>query len=181
MTKLTARYGIKQVVISAYHPQANGMVKRGHKPIMDALAKMEGGNLGSKWVDNLHAVLWADQLTVKTSTGMSLFWMVCGQEPVLPIDLEIPTWRILPWDRIETTADLLAIRGRQLQRWDTDIEEAAHHLQRMRQQGQELFDDTHRLRTDELKAGDLVLLFDSERKKNMSSDVKLTPRWNGPY
>ena len=43
---LTARYGIKRVAVSAYHPQANGMVKRGHKPIVDALAKMTNGGEG---------------------------------------------------------------------------------------------------------------------------------------
>lgn len=49
---LAARYGIKRVVTSAYHPQANEMIERGHRPIIDALSKMPG-----KWVENFHAVL----------------------------------------------------------------------------------------------------------------------------
>ena len=40
VAELTRRYGIKRVVVSAYHPQANGMIERGHKPIVDALSKM---------------------------------------------------------------------------------------------------------------------------------------------
>ena len=38
--ELALRYGIKRVVVSAYHPQANRMIERGHKPIVDALAKL---------------------------------------------------------------------------------------------------------------------------------------------
>ncbi len=37
--ELAERYGIKRVVVSAYHPQANGMIERGHKPIVDVLSK----------------------------------------------------------------------------------------------------------------------------------------------
>ena len=57
--ELTQRLGIKRLVVSAFHPQANGMVKRGHKPIVDALAKMTNRGLDN-WVDNLPAVAWAD-------------------------------------------------------------------------------------------------------------------------
>ena len=92
---LAARYGIKRVLVFAYHPQANAMVERGHKPFVDALAKMTDGGLGN-WVQNLAAVLWADRSTVKSTTGLSPYYVLCGSEPVLPIELEIPIWRILP-------------------------------------------------------------------------------------
>lgn len=39
---LAARYSIKRVVTLAYHPQANGMIERGHRPIIDMLSKMPG-------------------------------------------------------------------------------------------------------------------------------------------
>ncbi len=91
----TKRYGVKRVVVSAYHPQANGMIERGHKPIVDALSKIsEGGS--TNWVRNLPAVLLADRSTVRTSTGLIPYYICCASEPVLPIELEISTWRILP-------------------------------------------------------------------------------------
>ena len=139
--ELTARYGIKRVQVSSYHPQANGMIERGHRPIVDALSKMTDGGLGN-WVENLPAVLWADRSTVKSTTGLSPYYVTCGSEPVLPIELEVPTWRILPWSEVHTTAELLAMRARQLQRREEDLEEAVHHLQRMRMEGKEEFDDT---------------------------------------
>ena len=43
LAELTRRYGIKRVVVSTYHPQANGLIERGPKPIVDALSKMSDG------------------------------------------------------------------------------------------------------------------------------------------
>ena len=43
---------------------ANGMVERGHRPIVDALTKM-GENKSLHWVSNLAAVLWADRSIAK--------------------------------------------------------------------------------------------------------------------
>lgn len=45
--KLTAalmdKYGIRKVNVSKYHPEANGIIKRGHRPIIDSLSKMIKG------------------------------------------------------------------------------------------------------------------------------------------
>lgn len=105
--------------------------------------------------------------------------MVCGTEPVLLIELDISTWRILSWDEVQTTADLLEMRARQLQRRDEDMEEATLLLQRMRMQGKDLFDNTHRIREEPLAVDDLVLLYDSQREANMS--IKLAFKWLEPY
>ena len=177
VAELAERYGIKRVVVSAYHPQANGMIERGHKPIVDALSKMSVGG-STNWVRNLPAVLWADRSTVRTSTGLTPYYICCGSEPVLPIELEVPTWRILPWDEVHSTADLLAMRARQLQRRDDDLEEATLHLQRMRLEGKERHDEKHGIRHEELAPGDIVLLHNTRREKDMSR--KLAFKWLGP-
>ena len=59
VAEFTRKYGIERVQVSAYHPQANGMVERGHNPIVEALARMTDGGIGN-WVTNLPAVLLAD-------------------------------------------------------------------------------------------------------------------------
>lgn len=178
VAELTQRYGVKKVAVSDYHPQANGMIERGHKPIVDVLSKIsDGGSIN--WVRNLPAVLWADQSTVRTSTGLTPYYICCGSEPVLPIELEIPTWRILPWDEVHSTADLLAMRARQLQRRDDDLEEATLHLQRMRLEGKERHDLKYGIRDEELAVGSIVLLHDTTREKDMSR--KLFFKWLGPY
>lgn len=121
------------------------MIERGHKPLVDALSKMSDGG-STNWVRNLPAVLWADRSTVHTSTGLTPYYISCGNEPILLIKLEIPTWRILPWNDVHTTSDLLAMRARQLQRRDEDLEEAVPHLQRMRLEKKERYDGKHGIR-----------------------------------
>ena len=96
-----------------------------------------------------------------------------------PIELEIPTWQILPWNEVYSTADLLAMRARQLQRRDEDLEEATLHLQRMRLKGKERHDDKHDICVEELTVGQVVLLHDTRREKDMSR--KLAFKWLGPY
>ena len=43
--ELTQRLEIQHFVVSAFHSQANGMVEQGHKPIVNALAKIINGGL----------------------------------------------------------------------------------------------------------------------------------------
>ena len=71
------------------------------------------------------------------------------------------------------------MRARQLQRRDDDLEEATLHLQRMQLEGKERHDEKHGIRHEELAPGDIVLLHDTRRKKNMSR--KLAFKWLGPY
>lgn len=65
---LAERYGIRRVVISAYHQPANGVVEGGHTPVVNALSTITKGH-ASSWVKHLPAVLWADRTTVRRSTG----------------------------------------------------------------------------------------------------------------
>jgi len=41
-TALAELYNIKRVVASVYYLQSQGFIERGHKPIVDALVKIEG-------------------------------------------------------------------------------------------------------------------------------------------
>ena len=175
--ELTDRFSIKKIKVSAYNPQANGMIERGHKPIVDGLAKMQYEGLGD-WVSNLHTILWADRTSVN-NTGYTPFYLEYGNEAVLPVDLALPTWLVHDWRSIRSRADLLAMRGQQLLRRDEDIEEATHYLRRMREMGKEIFDNSHQLRNVPLEKGDIVLVHDT--KLDMSHSNKLDMRWRGPY
>ena len=128
---------------------------------------------------NLPAVLWADRSTVRTSTGLTPYYICCGNEPVLPIELEVPTWRILPWGNVHNTSDFLAMRAHQLQHRDEDVEEAVLYLQRMRLEGKGRHDKKRSIRNEELAIRSIVLLHDTRREKNMSQ--RLAFKWLGPY
>ena len=175
-SELIDRFNITNVPIAAYHPQSNGLVERGHKPIVDALAK-----LGGKWTQHLSSVLWADRVTTRRSTGYSPFQLVYGQECILPVEFDAKTWTTLDWSRKGpiSTAELLALRARQLERREEDLVKVAESIKQSRLQNKDYFDRHMRKRNRPIVAGDLVLLYNSQLDKQWSK--KLDNRWLGPY
>ena len=173
------KYGIERVQISAYNSKANGMVERGHRSIANALSKMTGGK--RRWRRHLHAVLLADRTSIHGPTGVTPFSLIYGREAILPVETRYPVWRLLEWENIETGEELLAVRARQLELRDNDIEEIVLRKRRIREEGKETFDAKHRLRKTEIKEEDTVLAYHSKRAIDMSSNLKLSFRWLGPY
>lgn len=45
VAELARRYGVEWVAVSAYHPQANGIIERGHKSILRCSVKNSDGGL----------------------------------------------------------------------------------------------------------------------------------------
>jgi transposase InsO family protein len=86
--ELLTRYGIKHTWTSAYHPQANGMVERGHQPVVNALAK-HVASTGARWVNSLPAMLWADRTIVKSTTGITPVRVIYRSEHILPIEIDV--------------------------------------------------------------------------------------------
>ena len=87
--KLTKKYGIKRIVVSIYHPQANGIIEKKYRLIVNTFSKMTDESLGN-WVQNLPAVLWVDRIIVRRFTGRNSFYLNCGRDPILPIKFDIP-------------------------------------------------------------------------------------------
>jgi hypothetical protein len=87
----------------------------------------------------------------------------------------------LDWDKVRTRAELLALRTRQLQGRDEDLEEVRLQKQRKRMEGKESFDQSRQIRQSEIKEGDLVLRHDSIAEINMSQVRKLSYKWLGLY
>jgi hypothetical protein len=175
---LFRRYKVKNIVITPYNPRANGQVECGHKPFILALRKLTQGS-GKLWPRHFSSLLWSERVTVRNPTGMTPAELLYGYEPVLPVELEVPTWRTLPWEAVHTTADLLAMRARQIERRDADMAEAALRLRRLRERNKDLFDERHNLRQSDLDLGKLVLLHDTKLEPDYSA--KLSFRWKGPY
>jgi transposase InsO family protein len=176
VTELARLYGIRRVVGSAYHPQGQGLIERGHKEIVSALRKMKGN-----WVDNLPMALWADRVTVKRTTQETPLYLISGKEPILPVDLSVPTWQALPWSEVRDTATLLALRARQFDHRDQRLQDAIDRTIRLREEGKQWFDAHKQVRQDTLAPGTLVLLRDSFGDQNKSREQKLRPRWKGPF
>lgn len=77
---LADRYHITHIRISPYNSQANGRVERRHRDVREALMKTVGG-VESKWPSAVHAVAWAERITIQKATGLSPFEMAHGVPP----------------------------------------------------------------------------------------------------
>ena len=90
---LLEHYKIKRTIVSAYHPQANGLVERGHDPIVNSLAKYCKNPMD--WVKYLPLRLWADRVSVRRSTEYSAFELVYSRDCLLPIDFTLESWSVV--------------------------------------------------------------------------------------
>ena len=60
---------------------------------------------GGKWSDHLADVLWACISSVKTATRFSPFSLVYGTEAISPVELVVPTPRVVLEENEENTDD----------------------------------------------------------------------------
>ena len=178
---LLKRMGANRIRISPYNSRANGTVERGHLTILDALSKMTDGGM-KHWIRHLPSVLLAERITTHRPTGMDPFSLVYGRDCALPAESKFPTWRILEWDEVRDRSDLLALRARQLEMRDEDLEESLARKKRIREEGKEAFDRSHGVRHIPLQVNDVVLRYDKVVADiDKSLRTKLNYKWLGPY
>ena len=178
---LLERYKIRRTAISAYHPQSNGLVERGHGPIVNSLAKICRQRKTDNWIQFLSLVLWADRISVRRTTGYSAFEMVYGRDCMLPVQLSVASWNIIDWETVKTREDLILARMQQLDQHTLARDRAAENLMNSRKSNKANFDRDKQLRSERLKAGDLVLLFISKDQNSRERSKKLNDKWIGPY
>lgn len=172
---LATLFGIHRIQASAYNSRAQGLIERGHQGFIHGLAKLSG-----TWISNLAAITWAERVSLRRPLGYSPAQLVLGQNPVLPIELVVPTWQSLPWSEVRSQAELLAVRATQLQFRKENLEEAVHRTRRLRREAVEAR-NSNKTPSKELRIGDLVLIWDAIKAIDKSSDKKLNHRWRGPY
>ncbi|KAG2045892.1 hypothetical protein BDR06DRAFT_900062 [Suillus hirtellus] len=174
------RVNIPHVTISPYNSQANGVVERGHFILREALIKACNENI-TQWPQKIPQTLFADRVTTSRVTGFSAFYLVHGVHPVLPFDLAEATFMVDGFKSGMTSADLLALRIRQLERHPEDLEQAAETLKKARFKSKEQFEKRYskRLRREAYQPGDLVLVRNTRIEKELNRKTK--PRYLGPY
>jgi len=180
--KLAKEFGIKQIKISPYNSQANGVVERGHYTIREALVKACKGDL-SKWPQYLQAAIFADRITTRRATGYSPFYLLHGVHPFLPCDLAEATFLCPRFQPGMSTTDLLAARTRQLAKMPTDLARARRTLSQSRFRSKEAFEQKfgRRLIKEAHKVGSLVLVRNVPLENTMAIDRKTQCRYMGPY
>ena len=182
--ELLEAYKIDRIATSAYHPQANGLIERGHDPIVNALSKY-CSRAPQTWPRYLPLAMWADRISVRRSTGYSAFELVYGRDALLPVDLTLESWSIVDWEgEVDDHESLLRARMRQLDERNLRETRAATNLENSRRVNKAYFDQHKRLRGEnqELHVGDLVLLQTvSNQPHNRSRARKLDDKWRGPF
>ena len=127
---------------------------------MNSIAKYCQG-VPEEWPRYLPLALWADQITVRRMTGYSAFRLMYGRDCVLPVETSIASSGIIDWEEVRSTEDLLLARMHQLDERVLDQARAAEALERARRGNKKYFDRVHWVREEQLKVGDLVLVFDN--------------------
>ncbi|GKV46606.1 hypothetical protein SLEP1_g53580 [Rubroshorea leprosula] len=174
MTALCKQFKIKHFNSSPYRPKMNGAVEAANKNIKKILAKM--AVTYKDWHEMLPYALHAYRTSVCTSTGATPYSLVYGMEAVLPIELEIPSMRILSESGIDEE-DLIQKRIDYLNLLDEKRLAALCHGQCYQRQMAVAYNKKVKPRV--FHQGDLVLrkIMPNERDPR----GKFTPNYEVPY
>ena len=145
--------------------------------IVQALVKVCSGRF-TQWKHYMHSIIWVDRSIVQEFINMSSYQFLHSKNPVLLIELNIPTWSTLPWNSMRNRANLLALWARQLKQRKEDVEEATLYLRYEREENKELFNEKHQINSS-FNVSNLVLLHNT--KLDNHYNMKLAPQWLEPY
>lgn len=176
---LREKYHICHIRISPYNSRANGIVERQHFPVREAAIKAANGN-ESQWPNVHHSVLWAERVSIQKSTGYSPYRIAHGVDPVFPFDLAEATYLAPTQDAPISTADLLAIRAKQLQKREEDLAKVRDCVLEARYESVRAWIKEHeRAIVDyNFTPGSLVLVRNSRVELELNRKSK--PRYFGP-
>ena len=86
--KLFEMAGIEHRVSSAYHPQTNGLDKRMNQTVTKAIVKYLNPDQDD-WDEHIDAILFSYSTSIHASTKFTPFYLMCGREAVLPVELQM--------------------------------------------------------------------------------------------
>ena len=84
--------GIKKIRTTPYHPQTNGSAQRVNQTLQRMIGKLDPEKR-QKWPAHIRSIIIAYNSTRSLVTGYSLYYLMFGRRPRLPIDLLFPTCR----------------------------------------------------------------------------------------
>jgi len=152
MKELCSEFKIEHHNSSPYRPQMNGAVEAANKNIKKIVQKMVVTYKDCH--EMLPYALYGYRTSMRTSTGATPFSLVYGMEDVLPIEVEIPSLRVLMEAEL-TKAEWCQNRYDQLNMIEEKRMAALCHGQLYQSRMKQAFDK--RVRPHEFKEGDLVV------------------------
>ncbi|GFY86848.1 hypothetical protein Acr_05g0004870 [Actinidia rufa] len=155
------------------HPQANGQVEVTNRTILRNLkARLERSK--SEWAEDLPSILWAYHTTSRIPTGETPYSMVFGTESVIPVEIGMPSFRMLYFDKNGNEGELkLNLDLLDEKRESTELSQAAYKNRIAKYYNE-------RVKHRSFLPGDLVLRRVTLSTRDPSAG-KLGPTWEGPY
>ena len=101
VTEVCTQFMIKHHNSVPYRPKMNGAVEATNKNVKKIIAKAI--ETYKDWHEKLSFALHAYRTRVRTSTGATPYSLVYGMKVVLPIEVEIPSLRVLKEVELEET------------------------------------------------------------------------------
>ena len=172
--ELTNSYLIKHRKTTPYHPKCNGLTERANG-IMGKILNKTVNEHKTDWDLKLYSAVYSYNITFKTTTGYSPYYLVFGQHAVVPVEFEVPTLRVTVEERMSEDKSLME-RAYRLEELEEARNEASKYLTHRQALTKKYHDKG--LKKAVLNDGDLVLLYDS---RFAHFPGKLHTRWLGPY
>ena len=161
---------------SAYHPQSNGLTERFNQTLSNCiLTKVNVEEMN--WDELLDPILFSYRVTKQVSTKYSLFYIMFGREPRLPIDVELMPQQSFSDTWSKPTEEVTAIVEQQLKVHKTLSHKASINIQEAQAKQKEYYDRKHQ--PEELEVGTKVLRENTAQKQRKGG--KLSDKWLGPY
>ena len=179
LDELKRKYGVNHIRISGYNSQANGPVERKHWDFRQAMYKIVDGDV-ARWPQGFYAALWSECVTTTRTLGCSPYFAAHGIHPILPFDIDEATYLMPPPDSILSHEDLIARRGKELTKRQTDLDDLRNRVHAARLAHMDRFSRDHaaKIRNYDFQPGSLVLVRNTRFEKSLNR--KMRPRYIGP-
>ncbi|EOY21231.1 RNA-directed DNA polymerase [Theobroma cacao] len=168
------KFKIKHHNSTTYRPKMNGAVEAANKNIKKIVEKMT--EVYKDWHEKLPFALHAYRTSVRTSIGATPYSLVYGAEAVLPVEVEIPSLRVLMETELED-AEWVRSRYEQLNLIEEKRLAALCHGQMYQRRMMRAYEK--KVHPRQFREGELVL----KRILPNQTDFrgKWMPNWEGPY
>ena len=152
-------YHIRHIWISGYNSHANGITKRAHFNVRQALFKACNGDQ-SRWHSIVTSVMWANQVTICQRMGCSPYFATTGTHPLLPLDITKATYLLPLPDAPLSLTDLIARHAVALQKHQSHLAALASNVYTAQIKAMIHFEQEHAttIVKYDFKLGDLVLI-----------------------
>eukprot|EP00253_Pinus_taeda_P023187 PITA_23187 len=160
-----------------YYPQGNGASKSSNKNLIRIIRKTVANNQRN-WHNALTNALWANRVTPKVALGNSPYFLVYGQEAILPPNIALPSLQLSQASR-GTPSTPLQERIDQLMKLE-ELRDKARIKLKNHQMIVKIWFDHHLAGDKYFQVGELVLSWDklSEPK---GKHTKFQHLWLGPF